>query len=284
MTEAPLSSTDPMLAAAAVSAKFEEAETKFPDAPTLESDLVKLPGGLVRGENVYRTAQVRELTGEHEEKIYRALLSQNPAHIRSVILECGLVRIGDLNESESRKLLPSLLIGDRDAIVLGIRNMTYDDSVDVSEWKCPECMEPMDLHLDLYEDIEVKKLTDPAKEVTFDVALRKGGKAVVKLPTGADQLVVGESTDRTGAERNSILLQQCVIEVDKPDGKGGEAKIMIAAMPGYVKSLGMKDRRTILEEIVKRQPGPQYQDIKITHDSCGKEVSLALDLVDLFLI
>ena len=280
MTDAPLSSVDPMLAAAAVSAKFDDAKTEFPEAPVEdESDLVELPGGLVKGENTYRTAQVRELNGEHEEKIFRALQSRNSAHIRSVILECGVVRLGELSEDDSRKLLPELLIGDRDQLLLGIRNLTYDDAVDVSAWACPECGEPMDLKLNIREDIEVKKLRDPAKETYFDVELRHGKKAVVKLPNGADQMRVGEGSEHTVAERNSILLQQCVTEVDAPDG----TKTMIAMFPGYVKGLGMKDRRTILEEIVKRQPGPQYTSIKITHDSCGKEVTLALDLVDLFL-
>lgn len=279
MNESPLSSVDPVSAAGAVTKSFEEAKTDFPEPPEPESDIVILPGGLVRGDAVYRTVHVRELNGEDEEKIFRALASRNAFHLLDTILSCGVVRIGDLDENESRRALPDLLIGDREAVLLGIRCMTYDDTVDVTNWPCPSCGEKTKVKLNIREDVEVRRLTDPVKETTFTVHLRKGGTALVAMPTGADQAVVGENTERNIAERNTLLLQRCVREVDLPGGQ----KIIVAGFPSYVKGMGIKDRRSILEEIVSRQPGPQYTSIKFTHLSCGKEVTLGLDLADLFL-
>lgn len=279
MNESPLSSVDPVSAAGAVTKSFEEAKTEFPEPPEPESDIVDLPGGLVRGDTVHRTVQVRELNGEDEEKIFRALASRNAFHLLDTILGCGVVRVGDLDEHESRKALPDLLIGDREAVLLGIRCMTYDDTVDVTNWLCPSCGEPTEVTLNLREDVEVRTLKDPAKSTTFTVKLRKGGTALVTMPTGADQAVVGENTERNIAERNTLLLQRCVREVDLPGGQ----KIIVAGFPSFVKGMGIKDRRSILEEIVKRQPGPQYTAVKFTHLSCGKEVTLGLDLADLFL-
>jgi hypothetical protein len=49
-----------------------------------------------------------------------------------------------------------------------------------------------------------------------------------------------------------------------------------------VRNLGIKDRRDILEEIAKRNPGPQLSEIKKACDTCGLEVELPLTLADLF--
>lgn len=280
MNEAPLSSTDVMAAAGAAAAAFESAKTQFPAAPANESDLVDLPGGLVHGEHVYRTAKVKELNGGDEEKISRALMSGNMFHFFSTVLECGVETIGDLSADETRKLLPQLLIGDREALLLGIRCMTYDDTVDVVDWKCPECGEPVNITLSLHDDVKVRKLADPQKETYFDVPLRHGGHATVRLPNGEDQAAVAEkAADRNLAERNTILLQRCVHEVDQGNGN----KIMIAGFPSYVLQMGIKDRRAIIAAIVDRQPGPLYNEIKFNHLSCGNEVTLGLNLADLFL-
>jgi hypothetical protein len=42
------------------------------------------------------------------------------------------------------------------------------------------------------------------------------------------------------------------------------------------------DRKRILDAIENKQPGPQYNEVKFTHDSCGKEVPLFISAGDLF--
>lgn len=270
---------DPATASAMAEKVRAASLTDFPDAPEPESDLVDLPGGLVVDGRVIRTAQVRELTGAHEEKIFRALSSRNVTHLLNTVLECGTVRLGSEPEKSTPELLKKLVVGDREAILLGIRCMTYDDVVEISGWPCPACEEPTDIKMNLREDVEVKKSGDPAAAMVFDVPLRHGGKASVRLPNGADQEALGEDPKRNVKERETVLLQRCIESIEKPDG----TKIMLSAFPSYARAMGIKDRRAVLAAIAERAPGPQYTDIKLTHASCGKEVSLALDLADLFL-
>jgi len=47
--------------------------------------------------------------------------------------------------------------------------------------------------------------------------------------------------------------------------------------------MGVADRKKILKEVVKRQPGPKYDGVTFTHEDCGEEVSLLITVGDLFL-
>ena len=51
--------------------------------------------------------------------------------------------------------------------------------------------------------------------------------------------------------------------------------------PNTIRNFGIKDRRNILDEIAKRNPGPQLSEIKKIA-SCGEEVYLPLTLAELF--
>ncbi len=256
----------------------EAAKTDFPVAPLPESDLVALPAGLVLDGKLIKTAIVKELNGAAEEKIFRALLSANPFHIRNTIIECGLVRVGDEPEKKTQKILPDLIIGDLDAILLGIYRMTYGDRIEIKGWKCPVCGDTEDIGLDISEDIPVKAMKD-ISEARFEVELKRGAKAKVRLPNGGDQAAAGDSADRTLIERNTILLQRCIEEVVETTG----ISKMLLAFPTYAQQMGIKDRHTVIQAIAERQPGPQLTAIKFVHNSCGKEVTLGLDLADLFL-
>jgi hypothetical protein len=277
-TTEPLSATDPQAAAAAINSIMEAAETEFPDVPVPADNSVDLPAGLLVDGILVTKAYVRELNGADEEKIFRALVARNLFHLRQTIIECGAVQIGDQPQKDTPKLLKQMIIGDLDSILFGIYKMTYGDTVEVKGWICPECGDPENLKIHISEDIEVKRLGD-ISNAEFDVELRGGKRARVRLPVGADQEATGDNPDRTIVERNTILLQRCIIEVTDENGRSKN----LAAFPSYTKQMGIKDRRLVIGAIAERQPGPQYNSIKFKHVSCGKEVTLGLDLADLFL-
>jgi hypothetical protein len=277
--ETPLSVSDPQAADAAMKTIMAETREQFPDAPSGDPELVDLPGGLDADGQTIRSVRVRELTGADEERIYRALEAENVAHLLSVILECGTVVFPGLPERDTQRWLKKLVVGDREAILLGIRTATYGDEVEIAQWPCPECGEPIDVKLNLREDVEFIKSDAIASSLLFDVPLRKGGKAVVRLPNGEDQEAAGNDSRRNVQERKTILIQRCVDHIEQPNG----AKIMFAAFTSYALQMGVADRNTITTEIAKRQPRPKYDDIRFKHDACGKEVGLALSLPDLFL-
>lgn len=277
--EQPISVTNPEAAQSAIEAIKEASKEQFPDAPKIDPDLVDLPGGVNVNGKWIRKARVKELNGYDEEKIFRAWNSGNLLHVMNVILECGTESFEGQPESATHQLLKEIVIGDREALLLGIRCATYDDDVEITQWECTSCGEPVDLTLNLREDIEVRKSDEAAAGMRFEVPLRKGGKAVVRLPNGEDQEVVGEDPKRNLKERNTIMLQRCIEYIEQPNGD----KIMFSAFPTYAKSMGAMDREKVVREITERSPRPQYDNIKFVHDSCGKEVSLGLDLADLFL-
>lgn len=258
----------------------ESAKTPFPtEAPNLGGDQVDLPGGLIYKETEITTASVRELDGAAEEALARASAGK-PIHFLETMLECGVTRIGDLSEQESRAQLKKLLVGDREALLVAIRIATYGEEISVYNFVCPECAVVTDkITFSLDEDIKTVRLDSP-KDVEFDVDLRKGRKAHVRLPNGEDQWAMAENEKLNVIERNTILMQRCVFSIQEQDGK----QRSVLAQPGLIRDLGIMDRRTIRVALDEKAPGPRYNKIEFTHVDCGKEVSLGVDLGDLFLV
>lgn len=275
--------SDPGSANAAVDAILADNQEK-PVIALPPSDIIQLPGGLVRRGEVIRTVKVRELTGYHEEALTRALqpapgtMSVNWANFLTVLLECGTVQFGDLDE-DPKELLKDLLLGDRDAVILGIRQATYQDEVELKGWQCPACAAVTDLTISLAEDVEVVTMDDPRQEATFEVKLRKGRSATVKLATGRDLAAMYEKDGLNNAERESIMLTKCLMKITDIDGT--EQRVQGRAA-GVVMDLSIPDRKAIVRELENRQPGPRYNGIKFVHQDCQKEVPLAVGLGDLF--
>lgn len=236
---------------------------KPPVALPPDTDVV-LPGGLLDPFNgMIYTAEVRELTGFDEEAI-----SKIPDAAKSLlaILERATVKIGE--EKASKDLIDSLLAGDREMLLLAIRKATFGNEVKLGPGLCPHCEEEQIFHIDLSKDVPIKRLEGDI-EFTVDC---KVGKVLVTLPKGSTQKAIVESTNRTSAELDTIMLKNCVISINGQD----------VINPDVVKNLGMLDRRTILKEIADRNPGPQLGELKKECQSCGQEVPLPLSLADLF--
>lgn len=254
------------------------AATPVPEPPDPVDTIVPLPGGLVRGDAVIKEVEVRELTGVDEEKISKAARTANAFRLIDTLMECGIVRIGSEDELNTKRLRGELLLGDRDQVLLGIRKATYGSEVKIPGWTCPNCQVESDLTFNLDEDIAVRKMDDVRTQAEFSVDLRKGKKAKVRLVNGNDQLDVFSEDGLTPAERDTKLLQRCVLSVI--DTKGQEQ--MMSMYPQMALALGMADRHTILNALLDKQPGPQLDDLKIVHDSCGKEVPVGAGIISLF--
>ena len=236
-----------------------DVQTRFPDNPDVE-----LPGGFIAKDgSVVKYATVRELTGRDEEFIARG---GNKSIMLNNILVRGVERLG--YNAPSSNDLDSLLAGDRDALLLGIRKVTFGAIIDGSI-TCPSCAEKQDVVIDLDTDIEYTELADPLNDRVFEINL-KAGKTEVGLPTGAVQKRLADSMGKTAAERLTILLNGCLIAInDEPCN-------MVAA------DLGIVDRETLLEEIVKRNPGPRLEAVIKACKACGTDIAVPLSLADLF--
>lgn len=267
---------DPAQTNADITSVLAQAGMAPPSPPPLPGDTVTLPGGLVRDGRVRRQAVIRELTGADEEALSRAWQSGSLFRFMDVLIECGTVMIGDLPATP--EVLKGLLLGDRDELALAVRAATYGDEMSIDGWQCPACGGLSDISFSLSQDVERARLDDPAAGVTFEVPLRKGGTALARLATGADQEDVYSDETWTPAQRNTRLLSRCVLALTSEQG----AKTSVAAFPSAARDLASADRHAILRQLGERQPGPRYNKISFTHDGCKNEVTLALGITDLF--
>jgi hypothetical protein len=271
---------NPAAANAQISALLSEAtqgEVAKPSISHPAGGNFSLPGGYVRGgdyASVRYDAEVRELTGADEEALTKAR-SGGIGKFLATLLQAGTVGVAGLLASPS--VLSELLLGDRDMLLLEIRRATYGDEIVWDQYSCPWCAEEFTLTVTL-DEIPIRRLDDPSKR-TFEVPLRKGRTAFVRLPVGADQEALLAIMDRASdSEQNTILLSRCIISVVEADG----SEQAVSGNPDFARSLGLMDRQSILDAIEKNQPGPQYNGVKFTHDSCGKEVPLFIRVGDLF--
>jgi hypothetical protein len=270
---------NPEKANADIAAALADAtSTNLPVIPVPPDDLVTLPGGLVLRDRLVTTAIVKELTGVDEESLARASQSLNPFHFLDRLLKCGVTQLGNEPANMTEKLLGQLLIGDREALILGIRRATYGESIDIEQWKCPVCATEATLSMEL-SDIPVTKMSDPEEETTFKVPMRKGGHAVVRLATGDDQVSIFEKPEISSAQRETKLLQRCVSALVDESGQ----EHMVPAFPSLILSMSIPDRHKILRELTKRQPGPKYDQVKYKCESCGEDVTVTVGIGDLFL-
>jgi hypothetical protein len=236
----------------------EQVEEKPVILTSPSDNLVDLPAGFINSAGeVAKTAEVRELNGRDEEAIGKA---GGGAKAYAAILSRATVSIG--GEPANDKMLNSLLLGDRDALMLGIWKATFGNEAELPGF-CASCNEVKFVAIDVTRDVDVKILVDPIEDRTFTVKGRKK-EFLVTLPTGVIQKDMADAADKTAAERNTILLQNTVLEID------GQPVIGKA----QVQELGVADRNVIAAELSKRLPGPQFEDIVIDCTDCeeGKVV------------
>jgi hypothetical protein len=259
---------------AAAAAIMADEPGEKPVIPLPRDGFVRLPGGLKLDSGaIVHDVEVRELTGAHEERLAKAKESGDMSRYMQTFLECGVAKVGDQDASPA--LLRQLLLGDRDYLLLQIRVATYGDEIEYGEWVCPHCKEQSELTLEV-ADIPIGKMTEEDRQ--FDVLLRKGGHATVRLPNGDDEAEILADPALTNSERNSILLSRCVLALQNKDGE----RVVVSAFPSLVRDgLGIVDRNRILDEIAKRQPGPRYDKVEYVH-TCGNIVHVPMGLMLLF--
>lgn len=270
-----------------LSAKFmaDDEETPVMISPPPDG-LVTLPGGYIaRNGTVVHEATVREMRGDDEEELARPAVAKDfTRFIRTVLSRC-VVKLGD-EQPVTPAMIDELLIGDQEMLLQGIRVATYGDTMDL-DLTCPNCSEKFKVNYSFTADVPVKKLdglvvklNDGEHMVTLDsgrrtylIPLRKGGNAEVRLIDGGTQRTVytTENAQRTDAELNSLLLAQCVLNID------GQS-----LAPGQVRMMSAADRAQIIKFLSNSQPGPQWDEVKQACPACDREFPLVIDVPSMF--
>ncbi len=262
---------DPVGAARAAQALTEG---ENPAVPEPGPSLVALPGGWIDPQGkLHRTAEVRELTGVDEEAMAKAGRLPDGGMDSRRVMECVFERctlkIGTVGVSP--KLLQSMHLGDREAILLGIYRTTYGDDYETRIY-CPVCPKWSDVVFELNTDIEPKVLKDPAV-VWRDVTLKGGRVANVRLISVADQAEALANEEATGAEMNSILLSRIIRTVDGIETMGLQS----------AQTLSSADRRKILKYVTDNAPSAGLGEAKTTCPKCQAESTTPLNLAAIFL-
>jgi hypothetical protein len=265
MTNTISAAANPALANQMLNKALTEApKERMPEIVSPSDTTVELPGGYVNAAGeVIRTAEVRELTGKDEEVISK---TNNLGKAVLAILQLGTVKIG--NEAATEKLLDELLIGDRDAILLGILKATFGNTVKIPVFADGE--EKL-VEVDINTDIKTKILTDPVNDRVF-IVKGKNVDYTVKLPNGVVQREMINNAEKTSAELSTLVLENTLVRI-------GENPVYSKAQ---VQALSVVDRRKIIEEINKRAPGPQFEDVVVTDPDTGSEVTVPINLGTLF--
>lgn len=232
----------------------------------------RLPAGVYFEDGTLgRDLDVKELNGRDESLIAKS--AGDPVKWTNTVLAAGIKSVGG---QSGLGIGDQMLVGDRDYAMLAISEATYGPVIIDTEAVCPHCQEDFNLVIKV-SDIPIKEMSDPHAR-TFEVPLRKGGKAHVRLPNGADQAAYLDGQDVTDADRNTALLRRIVGAIEDADGN-------IETMAGFesrVDLLGIVDRKAILAAVDERMPGPQYSRVEIEH-SCGKKIAIPpIGLMSLF--
>ena len=247
----------------------ELANDSKPEVKTVapsNSDVI-LPGGFIAKDgSLIKNAEVRELNGMDEEAVSK---SGSPGKALAAMLQRGVVSIG--TNPVDKNDLDQLLSGDRDALLIGIRRVTFGDEVEF-QIDCPHCKTELEVSVNLIKDIPVKAMDDPINDRTFTYVSKKQGNIVVGLPTGMTQKKLIENSDKTVAEMNTIILSGCVKSINGEPSIGATTAL----------TLGMADREAIINMILDRNPGPRLGEVTTTCEACGEVVSTPMSLADLF--
>lgn len=230
------------------------------------STVVELPGGYVFSNGVVETtAEVRELNGFDEEAIAKA---GSPANALNVVLERGLVSIG--GKALSKTDLDSLLIGDRDAILLAIRKVTFGKTVEF-DTVCNHCIRTQIATLDLDIDVKTKVLDDRIKDRVL-IVHTKAGEVKVALPNLLTNKRISDDPNATYSEVLTELLSGCIVSVNGAPSLGKSTAL----------NLVLLDREALADALYENASGPRLAEVSKACEACGKDISLPLSLASLF--
>jgi hypothetical protein len=247
-------------------AEGQQQEVTLSEITYPSETLVLLPGGYVTAaREVIKTAEVRELTGKDEEYIGKA---PTLAKAFNGLLERAVISLGD--EPVTSDIVDQLLVGDRDALLLGIYKVTFGNVVELRGY-CARCTEYQDVEINVDEDIKVITLKNPIDDRNFTIKGKKNNY-LVALPTGTTQKTLLNNADKTVPELTTLLLEQTVLEID---GNPVISKLQ-------AQNIGLADRRKIGEELAKRAPGPKFDDVEVDCPNCEGKVVVPISIGALF--
>ncbi len=237
-----------------------------------------LPGGVLDADGRgHDTVWVRELTGRDEEVLADRRFRSAAAQVTELLARV-IVRVDGLDAPVDRELAAAMLVGDRDYLLLRLRQIALGDDVhQVVRCPSPACGEKLDVEFSIAE-LPIRRVD--AVRARYELTLSRpavsgddlSGRIVLRLPTGTDQEAIAELVALNPAMANTLLYSRIVLEVGRGRGLSEEAA---QALP-----LGV--RHELAAFLDETAPGPDLR-IAVQCPTCGVDVAYPFDLESFFL-
>lgn len=265
--------------AATIDAPFASSSTVAPEdrsslvQPQAPNRRVTLPGGVLdRSGRRYRAVELRELTGADEEVLCGQF--DNGAQQVTALLTRAIARIDGWDKAIDSDLVSGMLIGDRDYLLLRLRQMEIGDRVhEVLRCRARECGKKVDVDF-LISELPVRQIETLAASYSVPLMDEKGLQHIarLRLPTGADLEAVAPLIDGNPGAANTRLYARIVESIES----------FTTATEDQLRDLPLRLRGQIGAFIERTAPGPDLSiDIACPH--CGADLSYSFDLHGFFL-
>jgi len=143
----------------------------------------------------------------------------------------------------------------------------------------------------------IQKVMEELPQPKEEVQITPPSDTIVTLPGGyitsaGEVITEAEVRELDGNDEEAIakasnvgravltILQRGTVRIGNQ--KADEKLLDQLLSKAQVRKLGLLDRRTIINEINKRVPGPQFDDITVTDPDTGKEVQVPINFGSLF--
>ena len=175
-------------------------------------------------------------------------------------------------------LVSRMLIGDRDYLLLWLRQTTIGDRVD-QVMRCPNpgCAKKVDVEFFISE-LPVHRVEEVRENYEFELSQPAfsddpaSNRGSLRLPTGQDQAFLAQFVAEGEGSTNTRLFSRIVLRMGK------RAKIFeedLRAMP-------LRLRQELAEQVRRVSPGPDLRiDVPCPH--CGADMTYPFDLRNFFL-
>ena len=226
----------------------------------------------------HKEVEIREMIGIDEEAIAHGDVRTNIGKIVTTLLSGCVIRIGSLEKEaisagKWEKIMRDLYLGDRDYILLKIRELTYGNEMSF-ESRCPNCRKVVNIEFSL-DELEIRPLScDPAR-IPFE--LPKGYKdkdgevckyGFARMPTGFDQEQLDQVARKNPGTANTMLITRCVHELGK-----------VKLSSKVFRELSLKDREYLVKTLADNNFGPKFL-VEAVCDSCGSDFEAGVNPVN----
>lgn len=231
---------------------------------------VPLATGLPGGEAGGAEADVGPLTGADEAYLLETAADADLPSWSTAVLSRAVERIGD-RDSVDESVVRSLTVGDRQALLLHLRRLTFGDAMD-AVLDCGGCGEPMDLELAV-RDLLVE--SGPARERgPHETTFSDNGaeyRVEFRLPTGADLERAAREPGLAVEEASDVLLRRCVQAVF-PVGEGDVEALSPEEWPAST-------AEAVGAAVEERDPQGELR-LDVACPACGERFTSLLDAAD----